>query len=148
MDVVESLKACTLFEKFSDKGMTLISKITDRRELPSGTPLFVAGLPGESLFVVESGEIALELRVGDRMVPIGKMGAGRHFGQLSLLNPGTRLVGAAAAQDSVILEINRKSLLKLHSLKPQVSMKLMLAIVEDYAGQVRETAPILINLMA
>ena len=148
MAILHAIKSNILFEKFGDKGLSLMAKIIERRELPQGTPLFVAGLPGESMFVVESGEVALELRVGDRIVPIATLGPGQHFGQLSVLKPGPRLVGAATTTDSVVLEINRKALLKLHSIKPQTSLKFMLAIVENYAAMTRELAPSLLKMMS
>lgn len=147
MATLDTIKSNILFEKFGDKGLSLIAKIIQRRELPAGTPLFVAGLPGESMFVVESGEVTLELRMGDRIVPIATLGPGQHFGQLSVLKPGPRLVGAAATADTVVLEINRQNLLKLHNVKPQTSLKFMLAIVEDYASMTRDLSPTLLKMM-
>lgn len=145
MDIEATLKACSLFAKFGESGTALLAKIAEPRSYPAGTPIFVAGMLGEGLFVVQAGEVALELRAGDRVKTLRTLGPGGYFGQLSLLNPGPRLLGARAATQVEALEIPRRNFLKLHQLKPQVALKLMLAICEDLGQATRDVAPLLLR---
>ncbi|MFH1807346.1 MAG: cyclic nucleotide-binding domain-containing protein [Pseudomonadota bacterium] len=148
MDIATTLRTSSLFSKFGDNGLALMTKVAEVKSFPAGTPIFVASMLGESLYVIQSGEIALELRMGDRIVPLSLLRPGAHFGQLALLNPGPRLVGAVAHSAATVIEIHRKSFLKLHQVKPQVSLKLMLAICEDLAQATRDIAPLLLRTLA
>jgi CRP-like cAMP-binding protein len=145
MDIEATLKACALFAKFGESGLALLTKIAEPRSFPAGTPLFVAGMVGEGMFVVQAGEVALELRAGDRVQTLHTLGPGGYFGQLSLLSPGPRLLGARAVATVAALEIPRRNFLKLHQLKPQVGLKLMLAICEDLGQATRDVAPLLLR---
>lgn len=147
MDIAAALKACSLFAKFGDSGLALLAKIGEPRSYPAGTPIYVAGMLGESLFVVQAGEVELQLRAGERVQRLGVLGPGTHFGQLALLEPGPRLLGAVARSAVGAVEIPRRSFLKLHQLKPQVSLKLMLAICEDLGQATRDVAPLLLRTL-
>ena len=50
------------FSHLTDDDRAALAEIVDATELPSGKTLFVAGEPGESLFVVRKGEIELFIK--------------------------------------------------------------------------------------
>jgi len=132
MDVREVLKRNRLFEKFSDTGVALIATVADLREFPPGTPIFVENMLGESLFIVARGKVEFRVQAGQVNVALEQIGPGEHFGQLCLIKPGPRQVGAVAVGDCALIEIARRPFLKLQSQKPQACLKLQLAICEDY----------------
>jgi CRP/FNR family cyclic AMP-dependent transcriptional regulator len=132
MDVREILKRNRLFEKFSDTGVARIPSVGDEREFPPDTPIFVENMLGESLFIVARGEVVFRVQSGQESVELDRIGPGEHFGQLCLIKPGPRRVGAVAAGDCVLIEIARRPFLKLQAQKPQACLKLLLAICEDY----------------
>ena len=138
MTPLEALRACPLFEGFTETGLQIFAAVATARALPEGTPLFVEGMTGEALLVVARGEIRLSQRAdaGDR--DLGRLGAGEPIGGLSLLARSTRLVSAVAATDCEIVEIAQRDFTRLQAQKPQACLKLALAIAADLAARVAD----------
>jgi len=148
VDARQVLKANRLFRDFSDNGVIIIASICEPRRYPAGTPIFIEKQPADSMFVIERGEVQLELQHDADPQPLGRLGAGDHFGQMSLLSQGARLTSAVAVTECSVIEIGRRNFLKLQSAKPQACLKLMLAIWEDYIEAARGAAPVLGQLLA
>src|SRR5262245_6806689 len=72
-----------------------------------GTYLFRRGDPGDSLYVVASGQVALELPGADGPRMLELCGPGDWFGELGLLALGPRTADARVAVDATLLRIDR-----------------------------------------
>jgi CRP-like cAMP-binding protein len=84
------------------------------------------GEPGESLFVVRSGEIELFIKdtAGQKIV-LAIVRSGEVFGELALLDPGARTATAVALVDSELLELDREDLLLLFKKTPAAALQLL-----------------------
>jgi len=51
-----------LFEQLTEDDRQQLATVVDKRDLAAGTTLFQAGEPGESLFVVSTGEVELFIK--------------------------------------------------------------------------------------
>ncbi len=103
----------------------------DREEI-----LFSAGDRAEAVYVVLSGEIALEIDGADgKSVCVSSLGSGGVFGELAILDGKPRSVAARAAVRSVLLSIKSTTFLSLVRTQPDFA----LAIIRDLAGKVRRT---------
>jgi len=147
VDARQVIKANRLFKDFGDNGVIIIASICEPRRYPPGTPIYVEKQTGESMFIIDRGEVQIEVQRGSDMHPLGRLSAGDHFGQLALLSPGPRQANAVAVSECSILEIGRRNFLKLQSAKPAACLKLMLAIWEDYLLSARAAAPVLAQLL-
>lgn len=134
------LKRAPLFSSLSDAGLAIFATIAAEKRVPSGTPIFVEGMVGESLIVVASGRVRLLQRGAEGERALGAAEAGDHLGALALLAPSTRLVTAVADGDCVVLELHQRDFTRLQPLKPQACLKLALAIAADVAARVAEHA--------
>jgi len=132
------LQRCELFRSFTEAGLAIFATIAVERRVPSGTPLFVEGMVGASLFVLDSGKVRLVQRAEEGERALGRAGPGDHLGALALLAPTTRLVTAVADGDCVVLELQQRDFARLQPLKPQACLKLSLAIAADLAGRAAE----------
>src|SRR4051812_39134752 len=96
------------FGHLTDDDRAALSEIVDAVELSTGKTLFVAGEPGDSLFVVRKGEIELFIRdtAGQKIV-LNVARGGDIFGELALLETGARTATATALEDSELLELDR-----------------------------------------
>ncbi|MBN2362040.1 MAG: cyclic nucleotide-binding domain-containing protein [Deltaproteobacteria bacterium] len=147
IDARQVLRANRLFKNFGDNGIVIVGSICEPRRYPPGSPIFVAKQPAESMFIIERGEVQIELQVGSDCRPLGRLGVGDHLGQLALLCQGERQVSAVAVTECSALEIGRRNFLKLQAVKPQACLKLMLAIWEDYLEAARAAVPALQRLL-
>ena len=59
---VQMLADVELFEHLSDEDRHSLAEVIDRRPLQAGETLFQAGEQGDSLFVVQAGEVELFIK--------------------------------------------------------------------------------------
>lgn len=98
--------------------------------------LFSAGDRAEALYVIISGEIALEIDGADgKSICVSSLKSGGVFGELSILDGKPRSVGARAAAPATLLSIKAASFLALIRAHPDFAI----AILKDLAGKVRST---------
>lgn len=118
-----------LFEHLTEDDRLGLAQVVDRRELAAGATLFQAGEPGESLFVVTTGEVELFIRdtAGQKIV-LTVACDGQIFGELALLDGGARTATAVALVDTELLELDRDDLLLLFQKTPLAAVRLLAAM--------------------
>jgi uncharacterized membrane protein len=118
-----------MFELLEDDDRLELAKVIDEAHVPAGEPLFQAGDPGDSLFIVQSGEIELFIKdtVGQKIV-LATPSSGDMFGELAMLDYGPRTATAVALQDSDILVLDRDDLVLLFQKKPEAALHMLAAL--------------------
>jgi uncharacterized membrane protein len=118
-----------LFEHLNDDDRARLAALIDVRSLAAGDTLFHAGEPGESLYVVRSGEVELFIKdTAGQRIPLAIVGAGEIFGELALLDRSPRTATAVAMGDSELLELDRDDLLLLFGKSPAAALRLLAAM--------------------
>jgi CRP/FNR family cyclic AMP-dependent transcriptional regulator len=125
----EMLAEVELFEHLNEEDRLRLAEVVDLRHLEAGTTLFNAGEPGDSLFVVRSGEMELFIKdtAGQKIV-LTVAGTGEIFGELALLDRGARTATALALTDTELLELDREDLLLLFQRTPAAALRLLAAV--------------------
>jgi CRP/FNR family transcriptional regulator, cyclic AMP receptor protein len=124
----EMLAEVPLFALLDDQERALLAERVEIVRFPAGTAIFQIGDPGDSMYIVKSGEVHLSVKTktGEKMLlehPV----AGDFFGEISLLDEGPRTATADAKTDVEALEIDRGDLDELFRLKPAAAMDLLAA---------------------
>lgn len=125
----QMLAGVELFEHLGDEDREQLARVVDLRELDAGAVLFSTGDPGESLFIVRSGEIEIYIRdtTGQKIVLTVAETNGM-FGELALLDNKPRTATAVALMPSVLLELDREDLLLLFQKTPAAALRLLAAM--------------------
>jgi CRP/FNR family cyclic AMP-dependent transcriptional regulator len=125
----EILASVEFFEHLSEDDRVRLAQVVDLRELKAGDTLFKAGEPGDSLFIVRSGEVELYIRdkTGQKIV-LTIAGPNEIFGELALLDKGARSATAVALNDCELLELDREDLLLLFEKTPAAALRLLAAM--------------------
>lgn len=126
---VEMLEGIEMFDMLDEEDRTALAEVIDYEQLEAETVLFQAGQPGESLYVVRSGEIELYIKdtAGQKIV-LNVVSAGEMFGELSLLDSGPRSATAIALMDTELLVLDREDLLLLFQKKPEAALHMLAAM--------------------
>jgi len=124
-----SLAEIELFDALNDEDRSALADVIDSRKIAQGETLFQAGEPGDSLFIVRSGEIELYIKdtVGQKII-LNVASAGDMFGELALLDSGARTATAVALSDTDLLVLDRGDLLLLFQKKPDAALHMLGAI--------------------
>ncbi len=118
-----------LFEHLSEDDRAHLAALIDHCTIAAGDTLFKAGEPGESLYVVRSGEIELFIKdTAGQRIPLALVTVGEIFGELALLHRGPRTATAIAMSDAELLELDRGDLLQLVRRSPESALHLLAAM--------------------
>lgn len=85
----------------------------------AGELIYLAGTFGNSVFGVVSGEVGVQLDESG-LSPLRTIGPGRLFGEMALISGRPRAASVMATEDSVLIEIPRRAMLKLMAAEESV----------------------------
>lgn len=99
------------------------------RPYRKGAVIFSEGDPGTPLYLIEEGEIKLTiLSPGGKEIILALLGPGGFFGELAVLDGGTRAATAAAKTACRLLVLERSDLLKFIERHPRAAVGMLAAI--------------------
>jgi CRP/FNR family cyclic AMP-dependent transcriptional regulator len=118
-----------IFKLLDDDERGQLAEVVDEITVPTGQPVFHAGEPGDSLFIVQSGQIELYIKdnAGQKIV-LATSSRGDMFGELSMLDAGPRTATAVAIADSTLMVLDRSDLLLLFSRRPEAALDMLAAM--------------------
>jgi CRP/FNR family cyclic AMP-dependent transcriptional regulator len=126
---VEMLAGIEFFDMLEEDDRTALAGVIDYEKLDEGQLLFQTGEPGDSLYIVRSGEIELYIKdtAGQKIV-LNVVRQGEMFGELSLLDSGPRSATATALTETELLVLDRDDLLLLFQKKPDAALHMLAAM--------------------
>jgi CRP/FNR family transcriptional regulator, cyclic AMP receptor protein len=124
-----SLEGVEFFEILGGDDRRALAEVVDLVRLGQGATLFRAGEPGESLYLVRSGEVELFIQdnVGQK-ITLDTARPGAFFGEIALLDSGPRTATAVALADAELIELDRDDLLLLFQRKPDAALHMLAAM--------------------
>lgn len=136
MDPTPLLRSIELFEGLTDEDLAELGANLQRRQFAAGSMVFSQGDNGDSMYIVESGDINIHLP-GDasRRISLKDIARGEYFGELALFDEKPRSASALATTETVLLELQRRTLEGYLENRPKVS----LAILRTLSERLRET---------
>jgi len=125
------LATVKLFELLDDDELNELAASIDSKFLETGATLFNAGDFGESLYIVDSGEVELSIRdtAGQKIV-LKNAREDDVFGEISMLDNRPRSATATALTDTQLFVLDRDDLLLLFQKKPDAGLN-MLAVMSS-----------------
>ncbi|HWE24162.1 MAG TPA: Crp/Fnr family transcriptional regulator [Myxococcales bacterium] len=136
MDRFAVLRGSSLLGEFSDVGVRILAEACEERAVGRGTYAFRAGEPSTALYFIGRGTLQLQLREGGQ--PLGEVKAGDTLGNFAFFAEGEHLLSAWAATDVELAVLAREAFEALQQQKPQASLKLMLALAQDFGARLRD----------
>lgn len=110
MTNAELLRRTEIFSKLSDDELAAVGRCVLDRNAVAGEVLIEEGKAGESLFIIRSGKVVVEKRVGDQKALLAELGDGDVFGEMSLIDNFPTSASVAAAADTSLLLVSRLDL--------------------------------------
>jgi len=118
-----------IFSSLDEAERTALAELLERRNYGEGQVLFAFGDPGDSMHIVAGGrvQIYVESTVGDRIV-LGEIGPGECFGEISMIDGGSRTATAVALEPVETLALTRAHLLTLFERHPHSALDLLAVV--------------------
>jgi CRP/FNR family transcriptional regulator, cyclic AMP receptor protein len=124
-----ALDGIEFFELMGGEDRLALVEVVDLVRLGEGETLFRAGEPGESLYLVRSGEVELSIQdnVGQK-ITLDTARHGDFFGEIALLDEESRTATAVALAETELIELDRGDLLLLFGQKPDAALHMLAAM--------------------
>ncbi len=120
------LQASPLFRGLPTPVMDRIVALAVQRGYRSGEIVFSQGDPGDALFAVVTGKIRISAGTSDgREISLNIMEPGDTFGEIALLDGGTRTATATASVPTELVSIRRDHFIALVEREPRVALELL-----------------------
>ena len=140
MDATPLLRSIPLFEGLSREDLEALSGALERREFPAGAMIFSIGDTGSAMYIVESGELNIHLPgEASQRISLKDIARGEYFGELALFDEKPRSASVLATTNTVLLELQRKTLEDYLERRPGAAM----AILRTMGERLRETNTLL-----
>lgn len=125
----KELATVKLFELLDEDELNELGRSIDTQYLKAGETLFNAGDYGESLYIVNSGEVELYIKdtAGQKIV-LKVAEEDDIFGEISMLDNRPRSATATALTDAELFVLDRDDLLLLFQKKPDAGLNMLAAL--------------------
>ncbi|MBF8292528.1 MAG: crp 2 [Steroidobacteraceae bacterium] len=120
------LQRSPLFRGLTPPALERIAELAGQRSFRAGEIVFSQGDPGDALYAVVTGKIRISAGAADgREMFLNIMEPGDTFGEIALLDGGTRTASATATLPSELVTIRREHFLGLLEREPRVALELL-----------------------
>ena len=118
---VEHLKALPLFARVSDDALARLADAATEFEAPAGRVLAEIGQPGSGMFIVDEGEVVVDLPSGGEAV----LGHGEFFGEMALLTDEPHSARVRARTAVRCIALSRRDFASLLDEEPRVAVAML-----------------------
>jgi CRP/FNR family cyclic AMP-dependent transcriptional regulator len=142
---IELLSQVPMFAELDDSGRAILSERVELEDMKEGEVLFEYGDPGDWMGIVLSGqvEMSVKIKTGENVF-LEQAEHGDFFGEISLLDGGSRTARAICTKQGQLIVVDRGDLDELLKLRPAAAMNLLTAT----GKRLRANAQVLRNTAA
>jgi CRP-like cAMP-binding protein len=128
-----------LFKGLARKEIEFLRSSFSERKFGEGKTVFIENMPGEALYLVKEGTVRISqmLAEGDEQIMI-VLGAGDIFGEMAIIDGGTRVSTARIAEEATLYSLSAKSFETLAAANPRLGMQLLLNVVRIFSTRMRD----------
>ena len=110
-DLKAFLLATPFFGGLTDASLDLLVTMLVECRFDTGATIVAEGEPGRSMFIVQSGQLAVSKRASSgRVIPISTLRPGDFFGEMTLIEMQNRSATVVAESETVLYEMTAQKL--------------------------------------
>jgi CRP/FNR family transcriptional regulator len=133
---IELLGKVPLFEELSPSELERIAAVAVPRSFPKAVRVFHEGDSSDACYIVRSGDLRVTREHSDgRAITLATLGTGDIFGELAMLDGGTRSASVETLNDAELLALPAGDVRRLLTDHPGIAVKLIVALTR----RLRET---------
>ncbi len=126
---IDALQSVPLFRALDEPAATELCELLTTREVDAGAAIFHRGEPGDSMYLVEKGCVAISVKDADgHDTSLAEMGPGDFFGEMSLLDGNPRSADAIAKVDSRLAVLPRDDFRSFLRKNPDIALGILTAL--------------------
>jgi CRP/FNR family transcriptional regulator len=135
-EIVGLLQRIPLFEQLSAKELEPVALVAVPRSIPKGVRVFHEGDSSDACYIVRSGDLRVTREHPDgRAIALATLGPGDIFGELAMLDGGSRSASVETLSDAELLALPASDVRRVIATHGDIAAKLIVAITR----RLRET---------
>jgi CRP-like cAMP-binding protein len=132
----ELLRRVPLFAELSGPELDQVASVAIPRSFPKGVRVFHEGDSSDACYIVRAGDLRVTREHPDgRAIALATLGPGDFFGELAMLDGGTRSASVETLSDSQLLALPASDVRRVIAAHGDIAAKLIVAITR----RLRET---------
>ncbi len=145
----EKLKKLSLFRVLTDEILEKLAPISSEESFGDDTLIFDEGTPGDTLYVIVSGEVAIKKLISkeeNTFKTLAIMRAENFFGEMALFESKPRSASAFANSTCTLLKISGTEFQKLLKSDAQAASVILSGFISVISNRLRQTSRELVTL--
>lgn len=132
-ETLDFLKLLSFFREFTNDEIAHLAGFARQWRISAGRRVVAEGETGRSCFILVSGSVAVTRVAGDRTAHLSRIGPGRMFGEVSLIDNVPRSATCIIGEDAVLLELPAADFERLLGEGSDLSLKFLKAVNRNIA---------------
>ena len=128
-----------VFFGLSDEQLAEIALVAEQKRYEPGEVLFKEGVRGDSLFIIESGEVALTVKKGEGELKLATLPAGAVMGEMTLINIEARSATATAASECSAVILRNSTLSGIFNQNRELFIVMLVNITRILSKRLRQS---------
>jgi CRP-like cAMP-binding protein len=122
----DTLRSIPIFSELGRRELASVERILHKREYAAGELIFRQDEPGLGMYIIESGRVSIQTDASHNSMT--ELGDGEFFGELPLLDGGSRSGTAVAKTSCRIFGFFQPDLFSLIERNPRLGVKIVLSL--------------------
>lgn len=136
--VIEALRRCVLFRSYREPELRILAESARTLKYEAGDVVCRQGEEGDSLLIIVSGSVRVTQATEKGLEQaIALLGPGACFGEMALLDAGTRSATATATRPSTLVRVGLETLDAVSRRHPEARIKFLEQGVRMLSGRLR-----------
>lgn len=125
METILFLKRIPLFSNIHGEGLKRIADISVEKVFEAGDIVFNEGDIGDVLYIIKKGSVKIfkKLENGEEKT-LAVLKEQQYFGEMAILDDSTRSASARAAEDSILLSVDKENFREVVKEFPEIAFEI------------------------
>lgn len=138
-DVLRLLRGIAQFDRFTNEELTSVAVNLKAADLPRDSIVCAEGDTGDAMFLVRSGEVAVQKAGAAGPTTLAVLPPGAIVGEMSLLDGSPRSASVVAHTDLSLIVLDRACIDDLALIDEALACNFLIAVIKTACGKIRAT---------
>ncbi len=144
---IKLLKTARIFYSLPLDEVEILAALMFYAEFDDGRPLVYEGEPGNELFIIVSGTVAVSVKSEGKDIELIRLGAGDFFGEMAMLEEEARSATCTAVGSVSCLVLKSRDFLSLIEKQPRIAAEVLRSMLNITSGRLLNTDSLLSQII-
>ena len=139
MENTEYLRTVYMFRELTSLELVQVNKVLRTLRVPKGESIIEEGAAGDMMYIIKKGAVDIYKGEGLSKRKLTHLLPGAHFGEIALIERGSRSAGAVALDDCELLTLKRSDLEGFLERNEGIALKFYRAFTRALCDRLRQS---------